>query len=470
VTSFAPELALPLRTPADDRRPELPADAAALVAVLRSYSRRAPRAAYEDRAYRWVMTFLGLLVALFILAIKSSALHGGTTGRVFLVYSVLVTSFELSRLVAASFHLRTSDACYELARTQAYEPTVTFVIPCKNEEEAISISVLNSLASHYPEEKLEVIVVDDGSDDWTPEVLASLKRANPKLQVITFPQNLGKRHAMAEGFRRARGEIIVQLDSDSYIEPASLRALVAPFANEEIGAVCAHADPANADKNVLTRMQAAYYFLSFRILKAAESTFLAVFCCSGCSSAYRRDIVLPVLDDWLGETFLGKPVTWGDDRALTNWVLRRGYRTIYTDRARAYTICPERLPQLLKQQVRWKKGWFVNSVFAAPFVLRRYPFIGLTYFLPLMLLTVMTPFMAVRGLVWMPIATHRIPTFYLVGVFGIALMISIYYRRVERSNRYWPYVFLWSTLNLVILSFVLFYALATLQNRAWGTR
>ena len=416
------------------------------------------------------MTVFAVGVALAIIAIKSSALHRGTTGGLFLVYSILVTSFELSRLIAASFHRRTSQACYDLAESRAYEPHITFVIPCMNEERAIEVSVVNSFAADYPEDKLEVIVVDDGSTDGTPVVLAELQQRFPRLQVVTFDHNRGKRHAMAEGFRRAQSEIIVQLDSDSYIEPGSLRHLVAPFANPLIGAVCAHADPANADANLLTRMQAAYYFLSFRILKAAESTFLAVFCCSGCSSAYRRRIVMPILDEWLAEAFLGKPVTWGDDRALTNRVLRDGFQTIYTDRAQAYTICPERFRQLLKQQVRWKKGWFVNSLFASRFVLRQYPLVATTYFLPLMFLTLVTPFMAVRGLVWMPLVHHTLPVFYLAGVFGIALLVTIYYRAVAPENRYWPYVFLWSLLNLVVLSFVLFFALLTLQNRAWGTR
>ena len=434
--------------------------------------RRAPlwRVDSTVRAYRFGMTFLAIAVALAIIALKSSALQSGTTGALFLVYSILVTSFELSRLVAASFHRQTSRACYDLAEEHGFEPHVTFVIPCMNEERAIEVSVVNSFAADYPEGKLDVIVIDDGSTDGTPAVLAELQRRYPRLQVVTFARNRGKRHAMAEGFRRATSEIIVQLDSDSYIEPGTVRHLVAPFANPRIGAVCAHADPANADANLLTRMQAAYYFLSFRILKAAESTFLAVFCCSGCSSAYRRGIVMPILDDWLAEAFLGKPVTWGDDRALTNRVLRDGYQTIYTDRAQAYTICPEGFRQLLKQQVRWKKGWFVNSLFASRFVLRQYPLVAVTYFLPLLLLTLVTPFMAVRGLVWLPLVAHTVPVFYLAGVLGIALLITIYYRTVAPENRYWPYVFLWSVLNLVVLSFVLFFALATLQNRAWGTR
>lgn len=426
--------------------------------------------AFGDSVYRWGMTFLAITVALFIIAVKSSALHSGAAGRLFFVYSILVTSFELSRLVAASFHRRTSHACYELADATGYEPRVTFVIPCMNEERAIAVSVTRSFAADYPEDKLDVIVVNDGSTDSTAAVLEQLQEDYPQLQVVTFERNRGKRQAMAAGFRLAQSEIIVQLDSDSFIEPSTVRELIAPFANPRIGAVCAHADPANADVNLLTRMQAAYYFLSFRILKAAESTFFAVFCCSGCSSAYRRSVVMPILDAWLGERFLGKPVTWGDDRALTNRVLRGGYRTIYTDRAHAYTICPDRFRQLLKQQIRWKKGWFVNSLFATRFVFRQYPLVAFTYFLPLILLTLVTPFMAVRGLVWMPIMAHTVPVFYLVGVLGVALLIAIYYRTVERSNRYWPYVFLWSALNLVVLSFVLFFAIFTLQNRSWGTR
>src|SRR5689334_10445591 len=364
--------------------------------------------------YRWNLVLLALLVLVGLLALKWTVLRNETSHSLFLVYSVVVTSFFLSRFAAAMLHRRTMNACYS-ASDAAYAPDVSFVIPCMNEEDAIRTTVRACYAAEYPTEKIEVIVIDDGSIDGTAAALADLQRVYPALQVVSWSENRGKRHGMAEGFRRATGEIVILLDSDSYIEPAGVRQLVEPFANPEIGAVCAHADPANADANVLTRMQAAYYFLSFRLYKAAESSSLTVLCCSGCSSAYRRSAVLPVIDEWLAERFLGRPVTWGDDRALTNWVLRRGLRTIYTDRAQAYTICPETLPKLLKQQIRWKKGWFVNSVRAAPFVLRRHPFVAVSYFLPLVVLTVATPVMAVRALLWMPIVYHTIPTYYLAG-------------------------------------------------------
>ncbi len=243
-----------------------------------------------------------------------------------------------------------------------------------------------------------------------------------------------------------------------------------PFKDPEIGAVCAHADPENAEQNLLTRMQAAYYFVSFRILKAAESTFLTVFCCSGCSSAYRRSIIVPILDSWSKETFLGAPVTWGDDRSLTNRVLKMGYRTMYTDKAQAYTICPDTLRKFMKQQVRWKKGWFVNSIFASRFLLREDPFVALTYFFPLIFLTLLTPVMATKALIINPFFYHLFPGYYVLGIFLVSALITLYYRYVARDNKYWPYVFVWSGINMVLLSFILFYALARLKDRKWGTR
>jgi hyaluronan synthase len=352
-----------------------------------------------------------------------------------------------------------------------YEPTVSFVIPCKNEEGAIRKTVTKCFESHYPEDKKEVIVINDGSTDRTEEILAELETEFPNLTVVNWKVNRGKRHGMAEGFRLAKGEIIIQLDSDSYFEPATFREVVKPFANPRVGGVCAHADPENSDHNMLTRMQAAYYFMSFRILKAAESSYGVVFCLSGCSSAYRRELVMPYLDEWLNQRFLGLPVTWGDDRGLTNVVLRQGYLTVYTDTARARTIVPMTMRQLIKQQVRWKKGWFVNSVFASKFILKRDPFVALVYFFPLTLVTLLTPFMAVRAMIYNPLFKGNVSIeYYVLGVMLVAALIVIFYRFVARSNKYWPYIFAWSALNMVLLSFLLFYALATIQNRKWGTR
>lgn len=358
----------------------------------------------------------------------------------------------------------------EYDKSEKYEPQITFVIPCKNEEKSIAKTVTKCFEIDYPKKKLEVIVINDGSTDNTLNILKDLHEKFSNLVIVNWKVNQGKRHGMARGFRLAKGEIVVQLDSDSYVDPKTFSNFVAPFRNPDIGAVCAHADPENSDENWLTKMQAAYYFMSFRILKAAESTFLSVFCCSGCSSAYRKSIILPILDKWLDEKFLGLPVTWGDDRALTNWVLKLGHKTIYSNKAHAYTVCPNNLKTFLKQQIRWKKGWFVNSIFAVGFILKKQPFVSITYFYPLIVVTLVTPFMATRALIYNPLFRNITPLFYIFGIFLVACVITLYYRHVARENKYWPYIFVWSAVNMLVLSFILFYAIATIQNRKWGTR
>ncbi|OGY64849.1 MAG: hypothetical protein A3A04_01920 [Candidatus Harrisonbacteria bacterium RIFCSPLOWO2_01_FULL_40_28] len=437
----------------------------------------------EERAenslkYRMMILFLGMIALFLVVVIKSKNINNLNYDPLFVGYTLFVTTFQLSRVLSAMFFKKSlyevipekAEAEKGAIKKSVYEPRVTFVIPCKNEENAIEKTITQCFAADYPKEKIEVIVINDGSTDGTGEVLKMLKKKFESLIVVDWKENKGKRHGMAEGFNRAKGEIIIQLDSDSYIVPEEFRNLISPFENPEIGGVCAHADPENADTNILSKMQAAYYFMSFRILKAAESSHYVVFCLSGCSSAYRKEAVLPIMDTWLNETFLGKPVTWGDDRALTNWVLKRGYKTIYTDEVRARTIVPTTLKQLFKQQVRWKKGWFVNSINAGKFVYKKHPFVAFTYFYPLILVTLLTPVMATKAVYSAFTEEISNTIFYVLGVMLVAAIITLYYRYVARDNKHWGYMFLWAGLNMIVLSFLLYYALLTIQNRKWGTR
>lgn len=416
----------------------------------------------------------GLFALFGIVLMKAQGISEFTYYSPLYIYTVALSIFQLSRLSGAIMFSQSKKYLKKRALELTpgkYEPKVSFVIPCKDEEDAIGNTVEKCFSAKYPSSKIEVIVINDGSTDGTIKVLRKMKQKYGKrLVVINWKKNRGKREGMGAGFKVATGEIVVQLDSDSYIEPSTFRNLIEPFRDPQIGGVCAHADPQNADTNWLTRAQAAYYFTAFRIQKAAESTFMTVFCLSGCSSAYRKSIIDPILDDWLKEQFLGLPLNWGDDRSLTNRVLREGYKTIYTDDVQAYTICPDKFKKFIKQQIRWKKGWFVNSVIASRFILKKDPFVALTYFFPLIAITILTPFMALRALIYYPIVTHRFPIFYVLGIFVVAILWTSYYRFLNRENKYWPYLFVWSGLNMIFLSYILVYALATIQNRKWGTR
>ena len=382
------------------------------------------------------------------------------------VYTILITTFMLSRIGGSFFyksHSRNIDS--------HFEPTVTFIIPCKNEEKAIFHTIKKCFEVDYPKNKVEVIAINDGSTDNTLKEMLRIKELYPTgdLHIANWKQNKGKREGMLYGFKTAKGEIVVQLDSDSFLDKHCLRYLIYPFKDPNIAAVVGHTDPANKDENLITKMQTAYYFMSFRALKAAESIFDMVFCCSGCCSAYRKSYVLPVLDEWNSETFMGKKIIYGDDRSLTNQMLKRGYKSVYVEEAQAYTIVPNKLRQFLKQQVRWKKGWFINSLKASRFVIKKDKFVSFTYFFPLILLTLLTPFIAFKALVINPIFLNISPYFYILGIMLVTCLLYIHYT-VYDGGKYGKYMFLWSILNMTILSYILIYALYDLKNLSWGTR
>ena len=418
------------------------------------------------------------LILVLLVWIKTKNVHDFSGDYLLISYTIFVTLFQLARIMSALFYKTSLDGITDAttSKTKAgekeYEPFISFVVPCKNEEGAIHKTITTCLEAEYPSHKLEVIVINDGSTDKTGLILDELKKEHPgQLKVIHWKKNRGKRHGMMTGFNLSKGEIIIQLDSDSYIYPSSIRALIEPFKNPSIGAVCAHADPENADQNFITKMQAAYYFMSFRILKAAESSYGVVFCCSGCSSAYRRSAVIPILKYWISEKFLGSPVTWGDDRSLTSWVIKCGHKTIYTDKAKAVTIVPATFRQLIKQQIRWKKSWIINSIFTAKFIFKKEPFVALIYYYPLVLVSILTPFMAIRALLYLPFKAGLESTaFYFLGVILITSLLTIMCRYVAKENKYWQYLFAWAGVNIFVISFLFFYAAATIQNRSWGTR
>jgi len=188
---------------------------------------------------------------------------------------LLVSAFILSRLVLAFL--------YRPPRDTGHRPDVSVIVACKNEEPAIRRTLECIFRSDYPAEKLDVIAVDDGSTDGTLSEMRRAQGDHPSLRIIAFDRNRGKRHAMAEGAQVARGEVLVYVDSDSFLRPDAVLKLASSFADRNVGAVCGHAEVQNARANFLTRMQEVRYYVAFRVVKAAESVFSAVTCCSGAS-------------------------------------------------------------------------------------------------------------------------------------------------------------------------------------------
>ena len=110
---------------------------------------------------------------------------------------------------------------YRPPRAAGLEPHVAIVMPSFNEEDAIARSLRSLLQLDYPAGKLEIVAVDDGSTDGTLEAMRSVAVWDTRVQVISFPENRGKRAAMAAGIRATDAEIVAFVASDSVLEPDS---------------------------------------------------------------------------------------------------------------------------------------------------------------------------------------------------------------------------------------------------------
>jgi hyaluronan synthase len=405
-----------------------------------------------------------LVVLLVAVMAYKAAFIGLMFNNVFFgVYSVCVASYIVSRFLFSLLYRAKPDV--------GLEPMVAIVMPGFNEQDAIAASLRSLLALDYPAGKLELIAVNDGSTDGTlAEMEQVAAQSGGRVRVIDFPENRGKRAAMAAGIRASEAEVIVFVDSDSTVEPAALKKLVQPLADPRVGAVCGHANVLNVRESWLTRMQAVRYFVAFRVVKAAESVFNCVTCCSGCFSAYRREAILPRMDWWENQRFLGVESTFGDDRSLTNCVLR-DWRIVYEKNAVSHTIVPGTFRAFVKQQTRWKRSWTRESLLVARFIWRKHPIAALFTYLSIVL-PLIAPVAAIHALVWGPLGHGgSFPLVYLAGIYALAMVYSLYY--VIFQDEYslvWLYGILFVFFYLGVMLWQTYYAIATCRTASWGTR
>ncbi len=410
---------------------------------------------------RWVAT-LGLLVTMIlILLIKlENVYHFWFDVPVFL-YSLAVGSYLISRFLFAAFYRPP-------APRRGEPPPVSIIFPVFNEEHYIERTLVQALEVDYPREKLQVIAVNDGSRDDTFRTMQRVQQRYPELVLVNLERSMGKRGALAAGAQLATGEILVLSDSDSFFQPDAIRRVVDGFVDPKVGAVTGQCDVENAWTNTLTKMQAVRYYISFRVMKAAESVFDAVTCLSGPFAAYRRDIFMSVVEPWLNQTWMGLPATFGDDRSLTNFVLKRGFRVIYDARARCTTIVPETYRDFLLQQIRWKRSWFRESLRACAFMWKWPPLASLSFYLGV-LLPIAGPFVVFRALVYVPLYERGTPLMYMLGILLMSCLMSSVYLFARRS-RLWFYGIPFCFFYMFVLVWQLPWAMLTFAHGRWGTR
>ena len=357
-----------------------------------------------------VAAFFLAIITFVIVLMRAESVIYFKFNRWLYLYSIIAATFLLTRYVFATFYR-------PVPIDPDFTPGVTIIIPCFNEENWIQRTIRSCMNQDYPVDKLQVIVVDDCSNDHSlekiKEIIEKLKAADAggqsyhvaeRLSYYRQPRNMGKRDAMAVGARLAKHELLVFVDSDSFLDPFAVRNIVQPFKDKEMGGVSGRTDVANTYTNTLTKMQSVRYYIAFRIMKAAEGVFDAATCLSGPLSCYRKDLVLKYSPQWLNQRFLGQKATFGDDRSMTNFILRHN-RTTYQDSAICMTIVPNTYKMFLRQQMRWKRSWLRESIIGAGYMWKKEPFMSLGFYMGLVV-PIAAPIIVLYNLVYVPIM-HR---------------------------------------------------------------
>jgi len=358
------------------------------------------------------------------------------------------------------------------AATHGSAPTMTVVIPAYNEGPMVEQSIESVAAARYPRGRLEILVVDDGSTDDTWMYIQRAAARHPRLvTAVRLERNQGKRAALATGFRAARGAILVTIDSDSVIETDALLAMAGPFRDPRVGAVAGKVAAYNRDRGTIPGMLHVRYVLSFDFQRSVQSTYRTVFCCPGALAGYRASVVREVLEPWLEQRFLGVRCTYGEDRALTNAILERGFDTVYQGSAVVHTLVPDTYAKLCRMYLRWDRSYVREEIRFARIVWKR-PLIPMVLALIEKLITnlrfpvawIATVTLAVIA-VSEPMALVRVLLAIGIG----AGFYMLYYLYTERSMRF-VHGILYAYFAFFTLWWIFPYAIITVRSRSWMTR
>ncbi|MEM2687571.1 MAG: glycosyltransferase, partial [Thermoproteota archaeon] len=222
---------------------------------------------------------------------------------------------------------------------------VTAIVPVYKEEPELFKACLESIHRNGAD---QIIVSIDSGDR---ELIRIAEECGA--EVISFPERVGKRRALAEAWKRAKNELIVHVDSDVVLEDGCIRELIKPFSNPEVVGV-------ESKHRVVPGKSKMAYVLSNLIernrvvnSRALNGGLVVV---DGRCSAWRRGFLLSVADEFVNERWMGVRCEIGDDRFLSREALKRGFKTVFQETACSIIRSPDAFMDFVKQQIRWRRS------------------------------------------------------------------------------------------------------------------
>ncbi len=259
--------------------------------------------------------------------------------RGYIVYPIYYITFFVSIFYLITY-FQTKHK-YSSKITKKY-PFVSVIIPAYNKEESTENSIKSVLTLDYPKDKLELIFVDDGSKDGTYEIAKKLESESVK---VFTKENGGKGSALNFGIRKAKGEFIVTLDADTYMDVDFLKKALSYFEDPEVGLVVPTIQ-VHGQKNSLEKMQAAEYVMSSFNRKVL--TFIGSMVAAPACTIFKADLFKKVgLYDENNLT---------EDYEISLRAQKHNYKLQHLLDSSVYTHVPKTIKSLYRQRLRWNYG------------------------------------------------------------------------------------------------------------------
>jgi hyaluronan synthase len=396
---------------------------------------------------------------MFTFLVDSYDTIGGAAPTLFMAFFAYVWTLWAVKFFAARRYRPSADLVGRL-RTSV-------IVPVFNETEAVFRQALASVSANQP---TEVIAVVDGAN---PDVAAVAYDYCDR--VLRIPKS-GKRAAIAAGLAATdpSTDIVVVLDSDTIWDRGALGEMLRPFADPRVGGVTPRQAIFDRDSNAVRRFADWLEDLRYHLTVPAQSLFGEIGCLAGRTIAYRREAFEPASERMIGQRVLGVPLHVGDDRVLTNELLRNGWRTVYQSTALVTTDAPSDWRTFWKQQLRWARSSQRETVLSLSWLWRR-PVAFVAF-----LTDIVTPF-ALFAVVVLAVA-HAVrdqgtrtgfPLWLelLLGYAGMLVSIGLrqipHFRRRRDDVRWLPVFVLALTFVVVPIRLIAF---ATMFHQGWGSR
>jgi biofilm PGA synthesis N-glycosyltransferase PgaC len=229
-------------------------------------------------------------------------------------------------------------------------PALSILVACYNEEKNISSTILSIYKQKYPG-PLEVIVINDGSQDQTKNIVKRLIKRFSWLKLIDVEENQGKALCLNQGLEAAKYNTIITIDGDSFLFKDALARIVERYKNDppHTRAIAGAVMVRNSRENWITQSQEWDYFHGIATVKRVQSLYQGTLVAQGAFSLYDKKALQEVQ---------GWPNTIGEDIVLTWALLEKNYRVGYCEDAIVFTEVPNTFLGFVRQRERWARGMF----------------------------------------------------------------------------------------------------------------